>query len=99
MKLGIDYIFQDDMKEDTAPIKLLTGPYKDVVFRFTNVQIREQEDGTAKCLFAYELYKTGNHSEVYLRNSDMFTEHIGIILNDLILQYANATIAQEKATK
>lgn len=86
MILGEDYKFRDDMKHDTVPIELLTGPYKGVILRYTNVAIKEQENDTAKMLFDYELYAMGEHTEVSLRKDTKFLNHIGLVLNSLILE-------------
>lgn len=86
MILGQDYKFRDDMKHDTVPVELLTGPYKGVILRYTKVTIKEQEEESARMLFDYELYKTGDYSELTLRRDVKFTHHIGLILNSLILE-------------
>lgn len=85
MILGEDFQFRDEMKHDTVPIELLTGPYKDVILRYTKVSIKEQENESAKLMFEYEIYKTGVYSEATLRNDKKFQTHIGLILNRLIL--------------
>lgn len=90
MVLGEDYIFRDDLKEDTVPIELLTGPYKGVTLRYTTVAIQEQENNTAKLKFDYELYETGDHTMVGLRKDDRFQHHIGLILNSMILESLEA---------
>ena len=85
MILGEDFKFRDDMKHDTVPIELLTGPYKDIILRYTKVAIKEQENESARLLFEYEIYKTGVYSEATLRNDVKFQTHIGLVLNQLIL--------------
>ena len=42
MVIGEDYKFRDDLKYDTVPIELLTGPYTGIVLRYTHVAIKEQ---------------------------------------------------------
>lgn len=86
MNIGEDWKFRDDLKEDTVPIELLTGPYKGVTFRYTDVKVVEQELGTAKMQFNYELYQMGDHTETSLRKDSKFTTQIGLILNKLILE-------------
>lgn len=85
MILGIDWKFRDDMKHDTVPIELLTEEYKGVILRYTQVAIQEQTDGTAKLNFDYELFDAGAHTMSGLRNNKLFNEHIGLILNAMIL--------------
>lgn len=86
MILGEDYGFRDDMKEETVPIELLTGPYKGVILRYNTVAIKEMDDDTAKLLFDYELLEMGNHTETSLRKDNQFTQHIGLVLNSMILE-------------
>ena len=91
MILGQDYKFRDDMKYDTVPIELLTGPYKGVILRYTQVAIKEQENESARMMFDYDLYKTGDFSELTLRRDVVFTNHIGLVLNSLILESLEGT--------
>jgi hypothetical protein len=86
MIIGEDFMFMDTIKADTSPLKLLTGPYKDVVYRYTNMSVKENDDETATLIFDYELYEMGNHTETTLRKDDRFTQHIGLVLNTLILE-------------
>lgn len=86
MNVNEDFKFRDDMKHDTVPIELLTGPYKGVVYRYTKVAVREKKDDTAVMQFEYDLYKTGDLVETQLRKDEKFQHHIGLILNQLILE-------------
>lgn len=88
MIIGQDYLLRDDLYEEdkTLPIQLLTGPYKDVILRFTTVAIKEMEDDQAKMIFDYDLLEMGNHTETSLRKDAKFTQHIGLVLNTMILE-------------
>lgn len=100
MILNEDYKLREDMDEkvhDTLPIELLTGPYKGVLYRYTTVQLREQEDGFAKLQFQYELYEMGDHTETYLRKDPLFTNHIGLILNQIILETLEEPVEDKDA--
>ena len=98
MVLGEDYAFCDDMKKDTVPIKLTSGPYKDVVYRYTKVSIKEKEkEETAVLNFDYDLYEMGEHSEIKLRRDPKFNRHIGLVLNTLILESLSAPQFEAKA--
>jgi hypothetical protein len=96
MIIGIDWKFRDDIKEDTVPIELLTDPYKDVILRYTRVSIHEQEDGTAKLKFDYEIHSAGSHTMAELRNDEKFNVHIGLILNTMILDIADMESRQNE---
>jgi len=90
MKLDEDYKFRDDLKEDTVPIELLVGIYKGVTFRYTQVGIKENDNSTATLKFQYELYDMGNHTETALRKDVVFEQTLGLILNSIILDVAEA---------
>lgn len=89
-----DFRFRDDMinkdEVQTVPIEILTGPYKDVIYRYVKVGVKEKNDGEAVVQFIYDLLNTGNFSETTLRNDQRFTNHIGVLLNHLILEAAES---------
>lgn len=86
MILGEDYKFRDDIKADTVPIEILTDPYKGVTLRYTNVAVKELEDGTAKLMFQYDLYEMGEHTETSLRKDNRFEQFAGLILNAIMIE-------------
>jgi len=90
MNIGEDFKFRDDKvkdKKETVPIELLTGPFKGVILRYTQVSIKENQNETATLQFAYDLLKIPNRfSEVGLRKNEKFSTHIGLVLNTLILE-------------
>jgi len=90
MILGEDYKFRDDLvkeKTETVPIELLTGPFKGVILRYTRVAIQENKNDSASLQFEYDLLKIpGKFSHPGLRKNKLFTKHIGLILNALILE-------------
>lgn len=86
MIIGEDFEFNDTLKTDTAAIKLLTGPYKNVMYRYTSMSVKENNNDTATMQFDYELFEMGEHTETSLRKDKRFTEHIGLILNTLIIE-------------
>ena len=87
-----DFRFRDDMSQgvekNTVPIEILTDPYKSVIFRFTTVGIKEMENGTAVLRFQYDLLDVGEFTETTLRNDKRFEQHLGLLLNHLILESA-----------
>lgn len=88
MILGIDYRFSNVYNTDTSAIELLTEAYKGIIFRFTNVGVKENEDETATLRFAYEILSPGKFKENLLREDVYFQQHLGLILNSLILDIA-----------
>lgn len=97
MLIGKDYLLRDDLYEEdkTLPIQLLTGPYKDVILRYTTVAIKEMEDDQAKMIFDYDLLEMGDHTETSLRKDVKFTQHIGLVLNTMILE----TLEEQNAVR
>jgi hypothetical protein len=97
MIIGKDYLLRDDLYEEekTLPIQLLTGPYKDVILRYTTVSIKEMEDDQAKMIFDYDLLEMGDHTETSLRKDVKFTQHIGLVLNTMILE----TLEEQNAAR
>lgn len=86
MILGEDYKFRDDMEYDTVPVELTSGPYKGIVLRYTKVTIKEQNGDNAMIKFDYDLIKADQFNKLRLRNDAKFQEHIGLILNSMILE-------------
>lgn len=86
MIINEDFKFRDDIKEDTAPIELLTGNFKNVIFRFTNIAIQEEQDGSAVLNFGFDIKDPGKFSEATLYSDENFAKHLGLILNKLILE-------------
>lgn len=89
---GQEYKFRDDLskKYDTVPIELLTEKYQGVILRYTNVAVQELNNVTAKLKFSYELLEMGKHTETNLRRSKEFEDHIGTILNRMILEVVDS---------
>lgn len=85
-----DFRFRDDLAKiesgDTVPIEILTGPYKNVIFRYVRVSVKEKEEGEAVLQYQYELLEMGNHTETQLRKDERFSRHLGVLLNHLILE-------------
>jgi hypothetical protein len=88
MILGTDFRFSNVYDTDTSAIELLTEAYKGVIFRFKDVGVRENDDGTATLRFSYELLSPGKFKEDLLRQDQYFERHLGLILNTLILDIA-----------
>jgi len=86
MKSGTDFFFRDDIKKDTVPIQLMNCIFEDIVLRYTHVRIHEKEGEEAVIKFEYELIEIPDKfSEKKLRANRKFQEHIGLILNSMIL--------------
>lgn len=95
-----DFRFRDDMyksdKGETVPLEILLPPYKGVILRYTQVAVKEQDDGTAVLRFSYDILDAGEHSEVSLRKDKRFEQHLGILLNHLILEAVEAATNENR---
>jgi hypothetical protein len=95
-----DFKFRDDLmkklgKDDTCPMELTFDPYKGVVFSFKKVSVREDADrGVAKVMFEYYIHDAGNLTETKLRKDKRFEEHLGLILNHLILEVTQEPVPE-----
>lgn len=97
MQVNEDYKFRDDIKSDTVPIEILIDPYKGVIYKYVTVGAKVLVEGEQAVLqFQYELLNTGKFSETTLRKDKRFEEYIGIILNLLILEVAEAPDVREE---
>jgi len=92
MIIGEDFEFADSIKSDTAAIRLLTGPYNGVVYRYTQMSVKENDDDSATLMFDYELFEMKDFTETSLRSDQRFTQHIGLVLNTLILEAVDQTL-------
>jgi hypothetical protein len=95
-----DWKFRDDLYKpdngDTVPIEVLTGPYKNVIFRYVRIGVSEKENGEAVLRFQYELLDVGSYTETTLRSDYRFTEHIGTILNHFLLEISETDVADRE---
>lgn len=95
MILNEDFKFRDDIKGDTVAIELVSGIYKGIVYRYTEVAILEEaETDECKIRFGYTFQDNAGFKEDILRKDKMFTEHIGLVLNSLILEEVTNTVRE-----
>lgn len=103
MELGIDYKFRDDLfdpkKEGTTvPIEIMVDPFSGVVYHYTRVTFKMDEDNIPRMLYDYEIDKTNDLSMVTLRKNQKFNEVLGLILNGLLLDASEAEGMSETRT-
>lgn len=90
MEVGTDYKFRDDMfnpKEDgsTVPIEIMLDPFAGVVYRYTTVGFKVDEDDIPRIQYDYEILKTNDLSMITLRKNEKFNRVLGLILNAMLL--------------
>lgn len=103
MEMGTDYIFRDDLfdvkKEGTTvPIELKLDPFAGIVYRYTTVTFKMNEDNIPRLLFDYEIIKTNDLSMTTLRKNEKFAATLGLILNALVLESSETEGASETRT-
>ena len=87
-----DYKFRDDLTKnetDTVPIELMIEAFQGIVYRYTRVQIREEDDH-AKMNFEYEFLNLNGYDETKLRANKTFNHTLGLILNAMILEFVDS---------
>ena len=95
MEAGIDYKFRDDLfdsKKDksTVPIEIMVDPFAGVVYNYTTVTFRVDENDIPRIGYDYEIIKTNDLSMTTLRKNEKFNTMLGLILNAMLLEVADA---------
>lgn len=95
MEAGTDYRFRDDLfdakKEGTTvPIELTLDPFNGVVYNYTTVTFRVDENDVPRIGYDYEIIKTNDLSMMTLRKNEKFNTMLGLILNAMLLEMADA---------
>lgn len=103
MKLDEDYKFRDDLfnknKEGTTvPIEILIDFYAGVVYRYTTVTFKVDDDNIPHLQFSYEILDPKKFSEMKLRQDERFSQIIGMILNTLLLESSEEEGVSETRT-
>ena len=103
MQLGIDYKFRDDLfnaKEagSTVPVELTLDPFTGVVYRYTTVTFKMEEDNIPRLIYDYEIIKTNDLSMMTLRKNEKFNAALGLILNTLLLDASESEGDSETRT-
>jgi hypothetical protein len=95
---GIDYCFiypKDDAQ--TVHIRLLTGEYKDTVFKYGKVKIEEKND-QAYLLFAYDVIESPIAKPKKMEKDEAFKNYIGDMLVEIMSQNIEDEIIDETGT-
>jgi hypothetical protein len=95
---GVDYCFIYPKDDGTAVhVKLLTGPYKDTVFRFGKVKFEERH-GNVYLLFAYYVLESTVDKPKNLEKSTEFRDYVGPLLVQLMSGNLEEDIIDETGT-
>ena len=92
---GTDYCFVYPKDEETVVnIKFLTGPYKDTIFKYGKVKIKEEPDG-AHLLFAYDVLESPVDKPKKLEKNSDFKNYIGDLLVEIMTSNMEQDIIDE----
>jgi hypothetical protein len=95
---GTDYCFIYPKDDGSAVhIKLLTGPYKDTVFKYGKVKFEERH-GNVYLLFAYYVLESPVMKPKKMESDEAFKNYIGPLLVDLMSSNMEQDIIDETGT-
>ena len=95
---GTDYCFIYPKEDKTAVhIKLLTGPYKDTVFKYGKVKFEERHTNVY-LLFAYYVLESPDTKPKKLEKDNEFRDYIGPLLVQLMSGNLEQDMIDESGT-
>ena len=98
MTEGVDYCFIYPKDDSTAVhIRFLQGPYKDTVFKYGKVKIKEESDGV-HLLFAYDVLESQVKKPAKLEKDEDFKNYIGDLLVEIMSSNMDDDIIDETGT-
>jgi hypothetical protein len=81
---GLDYCFINPKDEkDTTHVRVLTGPYKDTLYKYGKVSFKEEND-KAHLLFAFYVLESPMMKPKKLEQDPDFKQYAGDLLVDLM---------------
>jgi hypothetical protein len=92
---GIDFCFIYPKKEkDITHIKILSGPYKDTIFKYGKVTIKEEIENV-RLLFAYYVIESPVMKPKKLEKDTDFKQYAGDLLVELMSTNLDEEIVDE----
>jgi len=83
---SVDYQFVDFEDSEITGIRLLLQPYRDVVYHYNKVRVKEEVGiDMARLEFGFSLVSLGEHTEEALKNDEEFHTILGDILTHILL--------------
>jgi hypothetical protein len=95
---GIDYCYiypKDDAT--TVHIRLLNGPYKDTVYKYGRVKLKEENENM-HLLFAYDVIESTVDKPSKLEKDEDFKNYIGNFLVEIMSSNLEQEIIDETGT-
>jgi len=95
---GIDFCYIYPKNDaTTVHIKFLEGPYKDTVFKYGKVKIKEEND-QVHLLFAYDVLESKVKKPAKLEKDEDFKNYIGDLLVEIMSSNIDEGIIDETGT-
>lgn len=92
----IHYDLADVENNVVAPIEILEGPYKGVIYQYGKSDIKKVDEEKGKLVFQYLIIDYAGHKEKVLDKSPEFVNYIGGILNEIMTYYYENDLTIEK---
>ena len=78
-KHEVDYVFVEKQDQDFASIKLISGPYTDIIYHYGNVAFAKEENENGHLPMKFDYYIDKNFKDADT-DSQEFINHIGDVL-------------------
>lgn len=95
----IHYELADVANNRVAPIELLTGKYKGVIYQYGKSDVKKIDEEKGKLIFQYFIIDYAGHKEKVLDKSKDFVEYIGKILNEIMIAHYENDLTIEKVER
>ena len=80
-----DYTYVENPNHSLYGVRLLTGKYKDVIYQYGKVSIKESPElDIATLQFTYNIQEVASFTEDDLINDNEFKNHLGDVLTHII---------------
>lgn len=85
LKEEVDYTFVEvQLDEWINAVKLVGGPFPNVVYYYGGVKLIPQDDGTNRLAYQYTIWDSAGYTKKELVESSVFTNRIGDVLVAII---------------
>ena len=80
-----DYTYVENPNHSLYGVRLLTGNYKDVIYQYGKVSIKESPElDVATLTFTYNINDPGEYDHDKLRKDEKFNNYLGDLLTHII---------------
>jgi hypothetical protein len=95
---GIDYVYTfPDNDPKSIYIKLLSGPYKDTVYKYGKVKFKEENE-QVYLIFGYDVIESTVEKPKKLEKDEDFKNYIGNLLTEIMSSNIEQEVLDETGT-